>query len=604
MSTSFSEEFRKGTREGLQSGEAVDRALRRSGDFDSSMDIGPLTNNAPISKTEWHQSWVHSASIGMLLPALGDRIRTLFSDLSNAERSADEGRRIIGEERRERDLERKVLADSVCRLEGDNAELKDRLGEVSGEVSELRSLVVRGREAEAAVSTLRTVWLAHCQESSFGGEGDDQDDDNGHGRSDSDIVSSLSRALYAGRQALMRADSTLQKLVECEALLNMRNHELGRLSRDSEDVVRELQRKATELESVVAEGRSDNCSLQSELESAAELAERQGALSVTLEGRVEALVDEREGRNERLGRMEYDSERMRRELTECLQGNSVCIGKAGGSMGRNSAYTSSQSLDDAVDQAMTTINQLAQYSTNAQMALNESKARAELCLVEGLSGGGTLRGSQGLGLVATQQGLVTQTPVINTTTAAAATNTSTSTSTSTIHNSEIKENVQQHQQQQPTPRILNTSEPPTPDSCIEESAVPSSASSTLAKQRADMVRMQQKYNNAGRMPVRAFALAEGEQSKRIERLKNVGSGIRNIGSSQHPATPQQSCVSDSSMTQDTPQANNRTGASLTISAQGRSGSGSGKSRPPSPGTAILQERLRRAQANFNSLTSR
>ena len=178
--------------------------------------LPPLSPNNPPSNAEFHQTWATSPHITTLLPSLGDRIQSLFNDLSVCEVQSRNLERVLSDERSERTSERGVLSDSLLSKENECRQVSERLKAVTDEEEELRMQVEKARAASSAVSHLRTVWLSHCQ------------DDNVGGGSDMDIVHNVGRALYAGRQAQAGQAANLQKLVESEAMLNMKEVSVGR----------------------------------------------------------------------------------------------------------------------------------------------------------------------------------------------------------------------------------------------------------------------------------------------------------------------------------------------------------------------------------------
>jgi len=166
--------------------------------------------------------------------------------------------------------------------------------------------VEKARDAASAISHLRTVWISHCQ------------DENGGGGSDIEVVHNIGRALYAGRQAQAGQSSALQKLVEVEAMLNMKELELTRLSSENKEILRQMSGLKASSDSDIAALRSEGAGLASELESAAELAERQGALAVTLEGRLEALTSERAMLSAQFHGSQTEIEQYRSDLSAAL----------------------------------------------------------------------------------------------------------------------------------------------------------------------------------------------------------------------------------------------------------------------------------------------
>jgi len=240
-----------------------------------------------LSKSQWHASWVNTGSLSSLLPSLGDRVHTLFTDFTLLESQLNDTTAILSSERKERDLERRVLSDTCVATQQECKGLTAQVSSSSSELTELRITASHARDAQSAMSQLRTLYLSHCQE-----EGD-----NGRPTlsetSDVEIVHSVARALYAGRQASARATQTLQKLVESEAMVKLRSDEVSRLHIETEALSKSLSIEKCSSTSTIALLSTESTAIAAELESAAELAEKQGALALTLEGRLEALMAER-----------------------------------------------------------------------------------------------------------------------------------------------------------------------------------------------------------------------------------------------------------------------------------------------------------------------
>ncbi|GMI02120.1 hypothetical protein TrVE_jg2508 [Triparma verrucosa] len=268
------------------------------------------------TKTSWHQAWINGGNLAVLLPSLGDRIQAMLTDLSTCESQQSTLTSLLNTERAERDMERKVLSDSLVAREQESGDLSRQVKTMNDEHGELRAQSDRAKEAEAAIAQLRTVWVTHCHEDGVG---------DGSVSTDLELVYSIGRALFAGRQGTQRASATLQKLVESEALCNMKELEMTRLDAELKNVIRELTDLRANSDADLAGLKSESTALNSELESAAELAERQGALALTLEGRLEALSAERALLSSQFHASQNELEQYRAELNSML---SFAIGSA------------------------------------------------------------------------------------------------------------------------------------------------------------------------------------------------------------------------------------------------------------------------------------
>ncbi|GMH93704.1 hypothetical protein TL16_g12703 [Triparma laevis f. inornata] len=268
------------------------------------------------TKTSWYQAWINGGNLAVLLPSLGDRIQAMLTDLSTCESQQSMLTSLLNTERAEREMERKVLSDSLVAREQESGDLSRQVRTLNDEHGELRAQSDRAKQAEAAMAQLRTVWVTHCHEDGAG---------DGSVGTELELVYSVGRALYAGRQGTQRASATLQRLVESEALVNMKELEVTRLDTELKNVIRELNDLRANSEADLAGMRSEGISLNSELESAAELAERQGALALTLEGRLEALSAERALLSSQFHAAQNELEQYRAELSSML---SFAIGSA------------------------------------------------------------------------------------------------------------------------------------------------------------------------------------------------------------------------------------------------------------------------------------
>ena len=290
------------------------------------------TKTNPNKKAIWLSDWVKNNTLNLLLPSLGDRVKSLHSDLINAENQVHETTSIIQREREEREAERRVLTETVVNGQQENKELTSKVRELSSEAGELRRQQEKAREAEAAMGQLKMVWLTHCREekdnSNNNNNNNNNDDDNDDERNnmdstvkkaDSEIVSAVSRALFGGRTATVRLDHTLKRLVESEAMVNLKNREVARLQEEGQEILAKFASSVSSGEAEVAALSSESTALAAELESAAELAERQGALAITLEGRLESLSKERALLANQLQANKAEMEEYNRDLSSAIE---------------------------------------------------------------------------------------------------------------------------------------------------------------------------------------------------------------------------------------------------------------------------------------------
>jgi hypothetical protein len=476
---------------------AVDASHRIAGDPDTAK---------RQTRTQWHAGWVNAGSLMKLLPSLGDRVQTLFTDLAMAESQLNDVTRVMSNERKDRDMERRVLSDTCISKEQECKELSKRLKANAEEIQELRSQNERAKGSEAATAQMRTLWLAHCQEEGGGDVANNE-------VADLEIVHSVARALYTGRQASARANQTLQKLVECEAMINMRGLEVARLQGESDDMLKQLTTHRASSEADIAGLRSEEAALAAELESAAELAERQGALAVTLEGRLEALSAERamlssqfHASQKELGDLGRD---LREALFRCNERGSGVVQEADGVVVSNNSGTSA-----VVRSAVVAIDAMNERIGSVQRDLIAAQAKAEMNEVGLLA-----RNNHVLGC--TRQASPAATPV----------------------RSAVAD--------------LETTE-------------------LLMRQKAQVGEMQHKWGLQATPQSRSRLDRQREQQERIDSISKSVASVRSLGSAM-----------------DTPVQNNR---------GGETGGGSVRGRAPSPGTQLLQERLRKAQAAFATLS--
>ena len=443
-------------------------------------------------------------------------IQSLFNDLSVCEVQSRNLEIVLTDERRERTSERGVLSDSLLSKENECRQVSERLKAITDEEGELRMQVEKSRGATSAVSHLRTVWLSHCQ-----------DENSGGGGSDMDVVHNIGRALYAGRQAQAAQAANLQKLVESEAMLNMKELELTRLNSENKEVLRQLSSMKASTDSEINALRSENIGVASELESAAELAERQGALAVTLEGRLEALSAERAMLSAQFHASQTEIEQYRSDLSAAL---SKAMTLTQDNVTLSSTVDSSSPPSAVVVGVCECLDKLSSALFDVTNQLVEARARLEMGEVTRLA-----------------RSTVKASPMPH---VAAAT---------------------------PLPSTLN-------DSVLLSSGL--SVTETLSRQKRDLAAMNKKYLGG------QFARSAVE-----------------VGASASLRSMQQQTPSISTPTVP------RSGMRNELATRGGGGGGNDKGmstissskkngvpRAPSPGTALLQERLRAAQAQFSLLT--
>tara|TARA_B110000305_G_C18893052_1_gene382791 strand:- start:9 stop:437 length:429 start_codon:yes stop_codon:yes gene_type:complete len=139
-------------------------------------------------------------------------------------------------------MERRVMSDSLITAKEENKTLEGRSEKLTKENEGMRSLVAKAQAAETATSQLRTVYYSHCRENNEEkkegrgeGEGEGEYNSNSNNNiSEGDVVHSIGRALFSGRQAASRLDATLRRLVESEAMVNLKQQELAKVSEQSE----------------------------------------------------------------------------------------------------------------------------------------------------------------------------------------------------------------------------------------------------------------------------------------------------------------------------------------------------------------------------------
>ena len=509
--------------------EAVAEDLRGGGGGAASA----LSKAASLSKADWHSSWANAGSLSLLLPSLGDRVQTLFADAAVLESQLGDVTRLLSGERKDRDGERRSLSDELAGKERDVKDLESSAAALSDSVADLRARNSRAKGAEAAASQLRILWLSHCQEDSAAGA--DESD-----VTDVEVVHGVARALYAGRQASGRASQTLQKLVESEAMIGMRTQEVHRLRAESEDTRGQLAALRAGSEAEAAGMRSEGAALAAELESAAELAERQGALAVTLEGRLEALAAERSAASQQHQAARAELDGAGADLREAL-------GRAS-ERGRG-AITAADGIDvrpnatagDVVRCAVRAMDVLGIRAAEAAERLAEARARAEMSEVGNLARANTRTphgGGGGTELVG-------------------------------------------------TPRARA----PSPAGSAAGSAAGSETGDLVTRQKLQVGAMQQKWGLSGEGAEASTPAAgrsalftrRAEQQQRIDNITRSAASVRTAGGTSSARTPQVS---------------NREGGR---GEGGGESEGGGMKRAPSPGTRLLQERLKKAQAAFAGL---
>mmetsp|Transcript_18290 Transcript_18290/g.38041 ORF Transcript_18290/g.38041 Transcript_18290/m.38041 type:complete len:635 (+) Transcript_18290:132-2036(+) len=469
------------------------------------------------TKTQFHQGWASSPHLTSLLPSLGDRIQSLLNDLSVCESQSKSLEKVLSDERSERTSERGVLSDSLLSKENECRQVTERLKAVTDEDEELRMQVEKARAASMAISHLRTVWLSHCQ-----------DENDAGGGSDMDVVHNIGRALYAGRQAQAAQTANLEKLVEAEAMLNMKELELTRLSTENKEVLRQMSSMKASTDNDINALRSEGIGLASELESAAELAERQGALAVTLEGRLEALSAERAMLSAQFHASQTEIEQYRSELSAAL---SKAVALAQDNITLSSTVDPSSSTSTVVACVCECLDKLSTSLPEVSEQLVEAKARLEMSEVTKLARNGAYS--------ATPVPVPAPTP---------------SSAVSSALNNSVSSEV---------------------GGSLPASA---SASETLSRHKRDLALMQKKYLGG-----------------QFARSAVDASATRSLRSQQPMSTP----VMPRSGSDFAPSA---TASTSTATKLPSTDNNTKKPRAPSPGTALLQERLRKAQAQFSLLT--
>ena len=332
-----------------------------------------IAGSCGTTRTEWHQQWCSSANLAALLPSLSDRIQSLLSDLSICESESGRLEQLLTGERAERATERSVLSDSLVAKEHECKEMSKRLVDLTREEEELRVQVQKARDASAALSHLRTVWISHCEA---------QEEEMGGKLGDMEVIHLVGKALFAGRQAQARDASSVQRIVEIEAMLKMKELEMSKLSRENKENLMQLNDQRASADSDIAALRSEGVGLAAELESAADLAEKQGALAVTLEGRLDALSAERAMLSAQFHASQNEIEQYRSSLSSALSRAKANVPDAiwsGGSTSKLSGVEAGlQSAAAVVDGVCEALDLLSDRVPQLSQELVEAKARLEM----------------------------------------------------------------------------------------------------------------------------------------------------------------------------------------------------------------------------------
>lgn len=262
----------------------------------------PLADNSHLTASQQHSLWIGLPSLRSLHPKLYEKIRSLAVDLHKKETEASDLSNQLSRLQEDSERERSELDGRLQYLSTQHQHDHDRLAALTGKLHAMETEHLQLKDCRAILMQIRTVVEAAPGQQLISSlspsmqQHDELDSSFNHSHShhtnavsDSALPTLINEMLLANAQAVLTVQETvhshhaLQK--DHEAALSQL-HSLQRQQQELSNEVADLQDKLSMKERKLQGLEMDS---KHSLEGAAELAERQNALMITLEAKVNSL---------------------------------------------------------------------------------------------------------------------------------------------------------------------------------------------------------------------------------------------------------------------------------------------------------------------------